>query len=88
MTFLLVLGLIAAAFLLYLVDRVIKARVQARRLRKMSRRLAAATTRAEQQQVKREAAVAASAALTSVVPAINHPLGGAGPEDEPEQAGD
>lgn len=93
MTFLLVLGLIVAALLLYLADRVTKARIQARRLRTMSERLAAATARAEEQQARRQAAVAASGALTSVVPAINHPLAGGGaegkpPADEPEAAAD
>ena len=40
----------------------------------MSERLAAATVRAEEQQAQRAAAAAASTALTSVMPAINHPL--------------
>jgi type II secretory pathway pseudopilin PulG len=87
MAFLLVFGLIVAALLLYLVDRVIKARIQARRLRTMTERLAAATARAEEQQARRQAAVAASGALTSVVPAIKHPLAG-GAEDKPGPAAD
>jgi hypothetical protein len=82
MTFLVVLGVIAAVFGLYAADRVIKARVQTRRVRRMSKRLAAVTARAEEQQVRREAAGVASAALTSVVPAIKHPsLGVPGEED-------
>src|SRR5215472_10154870 len=70
---LLILGMIAAGFLLYVADRVVKARARARRLRMMSERLAAAAARAEEQQAEREASAAAGAALTSVVPAINHP---------------
>jgi hypothetical protein len=73
MIFLLVLGAIAAAFLLYVTDRVIKARGKARQVRKLSGRLAAATARAERQQARQQAAVVASGALTSMVPAINHP---------------
>lgn len=71
---LLVLGVITVAFLLWVTDRALKARVQARRLRRMSERLAAAAARAEEQQAERQAAATASAALTSVVPAINHPV--------------
>jgi len=74
MTGLVVLGVLAAVFLLYAADRVVKALIRARRLRRMSERLAAAAVRAEEQQAKREAAAEASAALTSVMPAINHPL--------------
>ena len=74
MTGLVVLGVLAAVFLLYAADRVVKALVRERRLRRMSERLAAAAVRAEEQQAKREAAAEASAALTSVMPAINHPL--------------
>lgn len=70
---LLVLGVVAV-FLLYAADRLIKARAQTRRLRVMSKRLAAAAARAERQQAKREAVAAASAELTSVLPAINHPV--------------
>lgn len=73
MTGLLVLGVLAAVFLCYVADRVVKARVRARRLRRMSERLAAAAARAEEQQAARQAEVAASAALTSVLPAINRP---------------
>jgi hypothetical protein len=73
MTGLLVLGILAAVFLCYAIDRVVKARVKARRLRRMSERLAAATARADQQQAARAAAAEASAALTSVLPAIKRP---------------
>lgn len=89
MTGLLVLGVIAVAFLLYAADRALKARVQAKRLRRMTQRLAAAAARAERQHAEREAAAAASAALTSVVPAINHPVmaqSGRAGTDEPDPA--
>jgi type II secretory pathway pseudopilin PulG len=67
-----IFGVFAAVVLIYVADRVVKARVQARRLRRMSERLAAAAARSEQQQANREAAAEASAALTSVLPAINY----------------
>jgi hypothetical protein len=73
MTGVLVLGILAAVFLCYALDRVVKARVKARRLRRMSERLAAATARAEEQQAARAAEAEASAALTSVLPAIKRP---------------
>jgi hypothetical protein len=68
---LLVLGVLVAICLLYAADRAVQARVRARRLRRMSARLAAATVRADEQQAKRQAADVASAELTSVMPAIN-----------------
>jgi hypothetical protein len=74
MTGLVVFGVLATAFLLYAADLLVKAWVRARRLRRMSERLAAAAVRAEEQQAQRVAAAEASAALTSVVPAIRHPL--------------
>jgi hypothetical protein len=58
-------------FLLYLADRAVKARIRARRLRKMTRRLDAAVARSEQQQARRQAADAASAELTTYFPAIS-----------------
>ena len=73
MTGVLVLGILAAVFLCYAVDRVVKARAKARRLRRMSERLAAASARAEEQQAARAAEATASAALTSVLPAIKRP---------------
>jgi hypothetical protein len=73
MTGVLVLGILAAVFGCYAVDRVLKARVNARRLRRMSERLAAAAARSEEQQAARAAHAEASAALTSVLPAINRP---------------
>ena len=68
---LLLLAATAVVFLLYLTDRAVKARVRARRLHRMTRRLAAAATRSEQQQAQRQAADAASAELTTYMPAIN-----------------
>ena len=73
MTGWLVFGILAALFLCYAADRVLQARVRARRLRRMTERLAAATARADQQQAARAAAAEASAALTSVLPAIKRP---------------
>jgi Flp pilus assembly protein TadB len=70
---LLIVGLVSAALVLYGVDRAVKARARVRRRRAMSDRLAAATARAEDQQEQRQAADQASAALTSVMPAINRP---------------
>jgi hypothetical protein len=83
---LLALG-IGVVFLLYLADRLVKARARARRLRNMSERLAAATARAEKQLAERQAVAQASAELTSVVPAINHPaLAQATGDDAEERA--
>ena len=67
-----IFGVLVAVVLIYVADRVVKARVQARRLRRMSERLAAAAARSEEQQAQRAAAAEASSALTSVMPAINH----------------
>lgn len=71
MTGMLILGVIVALVLLYAADRAVQARMRARRLRRMSERLATAAARAEEQQAQRKAADAASAELTSVMPAIN-----------------
>ena len=68
---LLLLAATAVIFLLHLADRAVKARIRARRLHRMTRRLAAAATRSEQQQAQRQAADAASAELTTYLPAIN-----------------
>ncbi len=68
---LVILGVFLAIFLLCAADRAVKARSRARRVRRMSRRLAAAAARAEEQHAERQAADAASADLTSVMPAIN-----------------
>ena len=73
MAFLPIAAIIAAMILLYATDRVLKAFTRARRYRAMSERLDAATARTEVQQEQRKTAAAASAALTSVMPAINRP---------------
>jgi hypothetical protein len=70
---LLIVGFVIVALALYGVDRAIKARAQVRRLRNMSGRLEAATVRADKQQERHQAAAQASAALTSVMPAIERP---------------
>jgi hypothetical protein len=66
-------GLIGTVLVLYAADHILKARGQARKKRRMSARLAAAAVRAEKQQEQREAAAEASAALTTFMPAIQHP---------------
>jgi hypothetical protein len=68
-----VLGLAGALAALYTADRLIKARAQVRRLRRMSDRLAAATARSDKQQAQRQAAERAGAELTSFMPAIGRP---------------
>jgi type II secretory pathway pseudopilin PulG len=70
---LLIVGVVATVILLYLADRVIKARAQARRLREMDGRLAAAAARVDEQQAEKRAASRASDALTNVMPAIKRP---------------
>jgi hypothetical protein len=68
----LVLGIIAVV-VLYAADRLIKARTQNRRLRRMNERLTAAAVKTERQQAQRQASAAASAELTSIMPAIKNP---------------
>ena len=68
---LLLLAATAVVFLLYLADRTVKARIRARRLRRMTRRLDAAVARSEQQRAQRQAVDAASAELTTYLPAIS-----------------
>ncbi len=96
MIVLLIVGVVGAVVLLYLADRIIKARARVRHLREMSNRLAAVTERVEKQQEQRQAAVKASAELTSVMPAINRPPltlpgvpppGAARPKPGPERTG-
>jgi hypothetical protein len=72
-TGLLIVGIVIVALVLYVVDRAVKARAQARRLRTMSDRLDAATARADKQEEQRQAAAEAGAALTSVIHAIERP---------------
>jgi hypothetical protein len=57
----------------YGADRLIKARTQNRRLRRMNERLTAATVKTERQQAQRQASDAAGAEMTSVMPAIKNP---------------
>jgi hypothetical protein len=57
----------------YAADRLIKARTQTRRLRRMNERLNAAAVKTERQQAQRQASAAAGAAMTSVIPAIKNP---------------
>ena len=71
----LIVGCVTVALVLYATDRAVKARARVRRRRAMTGRLAAATARADEQQGQRQAADQASTALTSVMPAINHPSG-------------
>jgi hypothetical protein len=93
--------LIAGAFvvllvLLYLAERVVKARARARRLQSVGDRLVAAAARVDQQQEQGRAQARASAALTSVMPAIKRPplslpgvdaKGGARPKPARERTG-
>ena len=72
---LLIAGFAGLLIVLYAADLIVKARARARRLRRMSGRLAAAAATAEQQHRRRQAAARASRALTSVLPAINRPPG-------------
>ena len=73
MTGLLIVGVVAVVIALYLAERFLKARAQARRRQEMNDRLSAATARVDQQQAQKRAKEKASAALTNVMPAINRP---------------
>jgi len=80
---LLIVGVVVTVILLYLADRAIKARAQARRLQELNERLDAA---AAEQQAERHAAARASDALTNVMPAIKRPplsLPGLAPHEQP-----
>ena len=70
---LLIVGVVVTVILLYLADRAIKARAQARRLRELNERLDAAAARVDERQAERRAAARASDALTNVMPAIKRP---------------
>jgi hypothetical protein len=70
---LLIMVLVGAVLVAYVVDRGLKTRARARRLREMSERLDSVAVRAEEQQEKRQAVAQASSALTSFMPAINQP---------------
>ncbi len=73
MTGLLLVGVVVLVIALYLAERFLKARAQARRLHEMNDRLSAATARVNEQQAQKRAKERASAALTNVMPAINRP---------------
>ncbi|HEY2126482.1 MAG TPA: hypothetical protein VGH77_04780 [Streptosporangiaceae bacterium] len=73
MASLLIVGVVVAVIALYLAERFIKARAQARRRQEMNDRLTAATARVDEQQAEERAEVKASAELTNVMPAINRP---------------
>jgi len=70
---LLLVGVVVVLIALYLAERFLKARAQARRLREMNDRLGAVTARVDEQQAQKQARATASAALTNVMPAINRP---------------
>jgi hypothetical protein len=73
MTGLLLVGVVAVVIALYLAERFLKARAQARRRQEMDDRLTAATARVDEQQARKRAKEKASAELTNVMPAINRP---------------
>jgi len=73
MTGLLLVGVVVLVIALYVAERFLKARAQARRLHEMNDRLSAATARVDEQQAQKRAKERASAALTNVMPAINRP---------------
>jgi hypothetical protein len=73
MAVLLVLGVVSAVIVLYVGERLLKARARIRRRQMMSERLDAAARRAERHQQKKQAVTKASEALTSYLPAINQP---------------
>lgn len=73
MTGLLLVGVVALVIALYLGERFLKARAQARRRLEMNDRLEAATARVDEQQAQKRAKERASAELTNVMPAINRP---------------
>jgi type II secretory pathway pseudopilin PulG len=70
---LLIVGVVVVVIALYLAERFLKARAQARRLEEMNERLGAVTARVDEQQAEKRAASRASAELTNVMPAINRP---------------
>ena len=74
MTGLLLVGVVVVLVIaLYLAERFLKARAQARRRLEMNDRLEAATARVDVQQARKRAQARASAELTNVMPAINRP---------------
>ena len=73
MTGLLLVGVLVVLIALYLAERFLKARAQARRRQDMNDRLGAVTARVDKQQAQKQAQAQAQAALTNVMPAINRP---------------
>jgi len=70
---LLLVGVLVLVIALYLAERFLKARAQARRLHDMNDRLGAVTARVDEQQAQKRARAQAREALTNVMPAINRP---------------
>ncbi len=70
---LLIVVVVVALIALYLAERFLKARAQARRLQDMNDRLGAVTARVDRQQAKKRSQAQAREALTNVMPAINRP---------------
>lgn len=73
MTGLLLVGILVVLIALYLAERFLKARAQARRRQDMNDRLGAVTARVDKQQAQKRAQAQARDALTNVMPAINRP---------------
>ncbi len=70
---LLIFVVVAAALVLYAVDRARKLRARARQMSGMNDRLDAAAAKIDEEQRRKRARVRASAELTSVMPAIKRP---------------
>ena len=70
---LLIVGVVVLLIALYLAERFLKARAQARRLAEMNDRLEAAAARVDEQQAEKRKQARAREALTNVMPAINRP---------------
>ena len=89
---LLIIVVVAAALVLYAVDRARKLRARARQMSGMNDRLAAAAAKIDEEQRRKRARVTASAELTSVMPAIKRPpltipgMAGHGPGADEEAA--
>ena len=73
MTGLLLVGVVVLVIALYLAERFLKARAQARRRHEMNDRLSAATARVDEQQAQKRSQAQAREALTNVMPAIKRP---------------
>ena len=89
---LLIVVVVAAALVLYAIDRARKLRARARQMAGMNDRLEAAAEKIDEEQRRKRARVRASAELTSVMPAIKRPpltipgMAGHGPEAAEEAA--